>query len=150
MRGYNLFWDAEDDDRVVRFYGFIPQLAAVVAIVASLDWAGDGTIGECSLGARLSTMIEDWLRYPDKLTPTAILRIRCLLLLARLTDVDRVKRPHNVWVAAGDLFRFAVTQNFHRDPSELPGVSISRATVDDSDGDGFASVDPLRKDAFCV
>lgn len=95
MRDYNLFWDAEND-RATRFYSFIPQLAAVVAIMASLDWDGDETMGERPLGGRLSTMIEDWLRYPDKnLTPTAILRIRCLLLLARLTGVDLVKRPYS-------------------------------------------------------
>ncbi|KKA24583.1 transcriptional control protein [Rasamsonia emersonii CBS 393.64] len=95
MRDYNLFWDAEND-RATRFYSFIPQLAAVVAIMASLDWDGDETMGERPLGGRLSTMIEDWLRG---------------------RTVQRLGHSRGSVSVRGDA-------ELPCDPSELPGVSI--------------------------
>ncbi|OJJ45872.1 hypothetical protein ASPZODRAFT_133744 [Penicilliopsis zonata CBS 506.65] len=124
MQEYEAFWAEGEGDRAAHFYSLIPQLAVVVAIAAALD--GTPTDTDRVPERRLFDTVEDWLHFVDrrKSTPLATLRVHCLMLLARFSGADRTKRSHNLWVTAGDLIRFATTQSFHCDPSELPGVSI--------------------------
>ncbi|KAK2741483.1 hypothetical protein FQN57_005616 [Myotisia sp. PD_48] len=129
LEQYKQFWEAE---RSSTLPGFIPQLAAIVAIASSLDGLGDSTDYATEgrqLGARLFTLIEDWLNKIDtrRYPPLVTMRIQCLLVLARLTGLEQRKNAHSAWMATGNLIRSAMVLNFHRDPSELTGVSLFEA-----------------------
>lgn len=129
MRDYSKVWETNNDcNSQLEF--FVPQLAAVVAIVAVLDEDFPQTFPsspeERSLGTRLFGLVDGWLRRPVLRKQPLIdaLRVRILLQLARLMRIDRTKVPHNVWVSTGELVRFAISQDLHRDPDDLPGISI--------------------------
>lgn len=129
MQDYSMVWET-NNECIIQLESFVPQLAAVVAIAAILDQDCPPTSPsrpeERSLGIRLFGLVDEWLRHPVPRKQPLLdsMRVRTLLQLARLMRIDPTKAQQNVWVSTGGLVRFAISQNLHRDPSDVPGISI--------------------------
>lgn len=120
---YQGFWE---DPQVARpaFVVIVLLLIAAVNCVAVREqptYIGD------SATARESAILwieacDMWLqRQSQKHVYLAIWQIRCLVLLAKLSNTVKKKRA---WTSAGSLLRQAMSAGFHRDPSLL-GAKVS-------------------------
>lgn len=122
-REYQSFWE---DTQAARpsFVVTILLLMAAVNCVPSRDQST--YIGD-SATAREAAILwieacDLWLqRQSQKYVYLPIWQIRCLLLLAKMSNTVKKKRT---WTSAGNLMRQAISAGFHRDPSLL-GTKVS-------------------------
>ncbi|RFU32810.1 hypothetical protein B7463_g3494, partial [Scytalidium lignicola] len=122
MDEYQRFWESGETTRQ-EFELYVPQMAAVVAIIRS--WDDESTPGaERAVKADvLWGYVDMWLdKLPGRrqLTITA-LRTRALLILAQQV---RGVQADKIWNATGKLVRSAMMAGLHRDPSEFPNINI--------------------------
>jgi hypothetical protein len=122
MAEYERFSATEESQRK-EFQSFIPQLAAIVAIIQCWDAissAGDEREQNASV---LCDRVQEWLdRLKGRKQLTlATLRTRTLLILAQQV---RGIQADEIWRATGTLLRSAMVAGLHRDPSEFPDIQI--------------------------
>jgi hypothetical protein len=122
-REYERFWEDPQAGKS-SFVVTVLLLMAVVNCVSSREQAT--YIGD-SASAREAAILwieacDFWLqRQSQKHVYLAIWQIRCLLLLAKMSNTVKKKRT---WTSAGNLMRQAMSAGFHRDPSLL-GAKVS-------------------------
>ena len=117
-RDYQALWD---DPQAAR-PAFIVTILLVMAAVNCISSRDQSTyIGDSATSRETAVLwIEtcDWWlqRQSQKHVYLAIWQIRCLLLLAKMSNTVKKKR---IWTSAGNLMRQAMSAGFHRDPSLL-------------------------------
>lgn len=122
-REYEGFWE----DPQAGKSSFIVTILLVVAAVNCVSSREQTTYVGDSSSAREAAILwieacDFWLqRQSQKHVYLAIWQIRCLLLLAKMSNTVKKKRT---WTSAGNLMRQAMSAGFHRDPGLL-GTKVS-------------------------
>lgn len=107
---------------------FISQLLLILAAAAAFV-EGDRPIVFSDSTVIQRYQIVNWIRYAEKWLETSnikrpdlpILRIRCLIIIARNTQ--GLKRS-SAWLETGHLVKLAMTAGYHRDPDNVSRISL--------------------------
>src|SRR6266516_2867709 len=122
-REYEGFWENPQAGKP----SFTVTILLVMAVVNCVSSREQATYIGDSASTREAAILwiescDFWLqRQSQKHLYLAIWQIRCLLLLAKMSNTVKKKRT---WTAAGNLMRQAMSAGFHRDPSLL-GAKVS-------------------------
>ncbi|KAI9716677.1 MAG: hypothetical protein M1812_005215 [Candelaria pacifica] len=126
MKEYNNFI-LDRDSSALPFVNFLPQLVTVLGISISLDESDAIGYDYDFEGIESATtscgLVQAWLDSLDwkSRIQLSTLRTQTLLLLAQQT---RSTRNDNLWSSTGALIRAAMTMGLHRDPKEIPEISV--------------------------
>ena len=117
---YQSFWEDPQKGRLEFAAILLLTIASVHCISTKEPWTFLAENSPARESALLWIKVcEIWLQYQsEKHLVLASFQIRCLLLLAKQTNVLKTKRA---WTSAGTLLRFAMSAGLHRDPSLLNG-----------------------------
>jgi len=122
MDEYQRFWESGETQRQT-FTSFVPQLAAIVALLYAWENASasenENIIKSDGLCSHVEACLDSSTGRKQLILET--LRTRALLVLAKQV---RVVPVDEIWNATGKLLRSAMMAGLHRNPLEFTNISI--------------------------
>lgn len=125
---YNTFWENPTRGRPEFLAIVLTMIAAVRCMSPRQPLVFTGMSSSArELAIKCIKAVEAWLRQQSyKNTCLENYQVRCLLVIAKLTNAYKRKR---MWTEASALLKFGIAQGLHRDPSLLGGpVSRNKKT----------------------
>ncbi|RAO66923.1 uncharacterized protein BHQ10_002935 [Talaromyces amestolkiae] len=107
---------------------FVVQLLLMLAAAVGF-YEAEPSLEYADLTVSNTFQVVDWIRYSEKWMDTTyikrpdmtILRIQCLLIIAK--NNQGLNRSQ-AWLATGNLVKMAMLAGYHRDPANIPKITL--------------------------
>lgn len=107
---------------------FVVQLLLMLAAAVGF-YEADPSLESADSTISKTFQVVDWIRYAERWIDTAgikrpdmtVLRIQCLLIIAK--NNQGLNRSQ-AWLATGNLVKMAMLAGYHRDPADIPKITL--------------------------